>query len=153
MENAAKALEIAAGVLLGVLLLSLIAYFFSIIGEWPQAEEDNITAEQLAKFNLEYEVYEKNAMYGVDVISCLNKARSNNEKYVEGGGFLSGTAYGKNYEVDVCISINSKLEELIEVYYFNEEDGKEVERRNQSELTNLQNATLGRIKEFNRWTI
>ena len=32
MENGVKALEIAAGVLLGVILLALIVYFFSSLG-------------------------------------------------------------------------------------------------------------------------
>ena len=74
MENAARALEIAAGVLIGVLLMALIVYFFKSIGEWPQQEDDTASVEQVAKFNLEYEVYNKKGMYGVDVISCLNKA-------------------------------------------------------------------------------
>ena len=91
MENAAKALGIAAGVLLAVILMSLIAYFFSNLSEWPQQQDDMESAEQLAKFNKEYEVYEKSQMYGVDVISCLNKAKSNNEKSplpVRKGDFL-----------------------------------------------------------------
>lgn len=127
MENAAKALEIAAGVLLGVMILSLIAYFFDQIGVWPQREDELETAEQLAKFNTEYEVYQKSAMYGVDVISCLNKAISNNQKYAESGSFFSGQEYGsagtsskgKNdrYYIDVFVNIKSNLEETIEVYY------------------------------------
>lgn len=127
MENAAKALEIAAGVILAVILMSLIAYFFSTISAWPQQQDDMESAEQLAEFNLEYEVYDKSAMYGVDVISCLNKARSNNEKYVEGGGFLTGSKYDKNYIMNVYVKINTSLEEIIEIYYFNDEQ-KEVQR-------------------------
>lgn len=125
MENAAKALGIAAGVLLAVILMSLIAYFFSNLSEWPQQQDDMESAEQLAKFNKEYEVYEKSQMYGVDVISCLNKAKSNNEKYVDGKGFLTGTTYEKKYIVDVCVRINSELDEDILVYYFSPDKEKE----------------------------
>lgn len=125
MENAAKALEIAAGVLLGVLLMALISFFFSRIGEWPEQNDEITTAEQLAKFNLEYEVYDKKGMYGVDVISCLNKAKSNNEKYAEGNRFLSGSAYGSQYYIDVWVNINSPLEEKLEVRYYDREQ-KEV---------------------------
>lgn len=117
MDNATKALEIAAGVLLGVLIMSLIAYFFTEISEWPEQEDSMETAEQLAKFNLEYEVYDKKAMYGADVISCLTKAQSNNEKYVVGNQYISGTRYGEDYWVNVFVKINSNLEENIEVYY------------------------------------
>lgn len=125
MENAAKALELAAGVLLGVMLMALISYFFSHVGEWPQQDDEIATQVQLAKFNLEYEVYDKKGMYGVDVISCLNKAQSNNEKYAEGNRFLSGNAYGNQYYIDVWVSINSPLEEKLEVRYY-DKNQKEV---------------------------
>ena len=66
MENATKALEMAAGVLLGVIILAVIVYFFGSISLWPQEQDDIQTAEQLSDFNLEYEVYDKKAM---DVVS------------------------------------------------------------------------------------
>ena len=118
MEHAYKALEMAAGVLLGILIMSLIAYFFASISVLPQEEDMSENAEQLAKFNLEYEVYNKKIMYGVDVISCLNKAQSNNEKYRDGTRFLSGQKYGENYEINVKVTINSYLHETIEIYKY-----------------------------------
>lgn len=131
-DNVSKLMQITGGILIGVILLSLVSFFFSSIGLWP-AEEDQVeSAEQLAKFNLEYEVYEKNWMYGVDVISCLNKAKSNNEKYAEGGRFLIGNEYGKNFYVDVWVRLKEDgtsdpkyLEENVTVYHFNE-SGVEV---------------------------
>lgn len=120
MENAAKALEIAAGVLLAVLIMSLIAYFFSSVRLWPEEEDSMETSEQLAKFNLEYEVFEKKAMYGADVISCLTKAQSNNEKYVAGDKYLTGNKYGEKYWINVYVNINSPLQESLEIYYFDE---------------------------------
>ena len=135
MENAVKALEIAAGVLLAVIILSLITYFFSTLSEWPSQEDTMETSEQLAKFNLEYEVYEKKAMYGVDVISCLNKAKSNNEKYVEEGAFLSGTRYGDDYVIDVCVRINGPLSEVIEIYYLDETTNTQQRRGSESAST------------------
>lgn len=116
MENATKALEIAAGVLLGVIILAVIVYFFGSISLWPEEQDDLETAEQLSKFNLEYEVYDKKAMYGTDVISCLTKAQSNNQKYVEGGFFLSGNRYGDEYFINVYVHINSNLKESLTVY-------------------------------------
>lgn len=117
MENAARALEMAAGVLLAVLLMAAVSYFFSNISDMPTQEDELMEAEQLSKFNLEYEVFQKNAMYGVDVISCLNKAKSNNEKYVE-GDFLAGVAYGDKYKIEVCVRIDSPLEETMEIFYY-----------------------------------
>ena len=122
MENAAKALEMAAGVLIGVIILTLIAYFLSTISIFPQEEDNRETAEQLAKFNLEYEVYDKKAMYGTDVISCLAKAQSNNEKYVEGGYLFSGSKYGEEYWIDVFVNLKSNLSEELIVYCFDMRD-------------------------------
>lgn len=155
MENAAKALEIAAGLLLAVLIISLIVYFFSTISEWPQQEENMQTAEQLAQFNLEYEVYEKTAMYGVDVISCLNKAKSNNEKYVEGSaGFLSGNKYSNDFTIDVYVKINTPLQERMEIYYFDEDLNKETQRMSDStteftSLSGVKTLSLLKIDELN----
>lgn len=120
MENAVKALEIAAGVLLAIMIMSLIAWFFSAISTWPQEQDDIESAEQLAKFNAEYEVYQKSAMYGVDVISCLNKAQSNNEKYADGGFFLNQSKYGQDFYIQVKVKINSDLEESLIAERYNE---------------------------------
>lgn len=133
MENAVKALEMAAGVLLGVILMALVAYFFTSISSWPQNEEDVISVEQLSKFNLEYEIYNKSKMYGVDVISCLNKVVSNNEKYAQGGAFLGGAAslgdykQRENYWINVKLKLNSKLKENMKMIYL-DNNNKEQER-------------------------
>ena len=152
MENAAKALEIAAGVLIGVLLMALIVYFFKSAGEWPQQEEDMASVEQVAKFNLEYEVYNKKGMYGVDVISCLNKAIDNNDKYLGDQsklGFLTEGRHPKEYVIDVFVKINvntknrqtnnPSLEESIEVRYINDskKDIKNMGGLNDPKLSNI----------------
>lgn len=115
MDNAAKALEIAAGVLLGVMLFALVAYFFTSISGLPDEEDDILSAEQLALFNQEYEVYNKKQMYGVDVISCLNKVKSYDDKYVSGGAFMSGSAYGKKFVINVKVAIYKALEESVDL--------------------------------------
>lgn len=117
MENASKALEMAAGVMLGVLLFSLVAYFFTSISSWPEQQDDEKSSQQTAQFNLEYEVYDKKGMYGADVISCLTKAENNNEKYYEGGSFLSGQRYGETYWVNVYVNLKNDLEEQMIVYH------------------------------------
>lgn len=144
MENASKALEMAAGVLLGVLIMSLIAYFLTNLGSWPEQEENKKESEQTAKFNLEFEIYDKKGMYGTDVISCMSKAINNNEKYYEGGSFLSGQRYGETYWVNVYLKLNSDLEEQIEVYHMSsEEDG--IYRQELQYGTECEDYTLGQI--------
>lgn len=146
-DNIAKLLQIAGGVLIGVILLSLVSYFFSSIGLLPSIEDERETAEQLSKFNLEYEIYDKKGMYGVDVISCLNKANSNNKKYVAGNSFLTGNEYGKDFYVDVYVRLNDYLEENIEYYYFNNY-GNQVQGFEEATLNGSEkgiNKTLGEV--------
>jgi len=135
MDNAAKALQIAGAVLLAVILLSFIVYAFKQFGKMPESQDEQLTAEQLARFNQEYEVYRKSKMYGVDVISCLNKVQSFNDKYVlqvndgqqTSGGFYVGTSkYGDEFKIDVLIAIGKQLSENVVVSKMNPY-GKEVE--------------------------
>ena len=72
-----KALLIAAGIFFAMLILTMIMYMSGKITEIGEVQESKRAAEQLAAFNAEYEAYQKSGMYGVDVISCLNKAKSN----------------------------------------------------------------------------
>ena len=80
MENAAKALVIAGGILLAIMTLSLLVYMVGSTSRLAQAQDSKKAAEQLAAFNNEYEAYNKRVMYGTEVISVMNKAIVHNEK-------------------------------------------------------------------------
>ena len=75
MENASKALLIAAGIFFSMLILTMIMYMSGKITEIGEVQESKRAAEQLAAFNEEYEAYNKKLMYGTDVITVINKAR------------------------------------------------------------------------------
>ena len=126
MENASKALIMAAGVLIGIMLLATYAFVIRGISIWPQAQEEMISSDQVAAFNEEFEVYKKSRMYGVDVLSCLNKAYNNNEKYdtsqekfdTSGKKVVGKNAYNSKYVINVFVRIVDKpLEESIRIYY------------------------------------
>lgn len=81
MENASKALLMAGGILIAVLVIGVVAYMFNSSGFLFQSSEDIELAEQIAAFNKEYEAYNRKLMRGTDIISIINKVNSNNEKY------------------------------------------------------------------------
>lgn len=81
MENASKALLISGGILLTILTLSLIIYLSNNIQLIGKAEKDKITQKQLVEFNKQYEAYNRNLLYGTDVLTVVNKAKENNKKY------------------------------------------------------------------------
>lgn len=128
MESANKAITMAFGMIVGVLILSAIVYVFTNLKALPTQEDENESLEQITAFNKEYEVYDKKIMYGVDVISVLNKALSNNEKYVQ-GNFLSGEGYNTDYLVDIQVKLKNTLEETIEVTYIDDSGSTVMESK------------------------
>lgn len=81
MENASKALLMAAGVLVGILILSLAVYLFISFGGTSADIHDKVQKDQLAKFNTQFTTYEtKESVTIYDIISVANLATENNRK-------------------------------------------------------------------------
>lgn len=112
-----KALIMVASVLLAMIVIAFITFSFRRMGQWAITSDDELLTKQKDKFNKEYEVYDKDLMYGVDVISCLNKALSNNDK-ISKKEYVTGDMLDQSYEIKVKVSLKSKeLAETLEVYY------------------------------------
>ena len=135
MESSiSKALIIAAGILLAMIVIAFVTFSFRKMGEWATEQDQAILVEQKDKFNKEYEVYDKDLMYGVDIISCLNKVKSNNDK-IEENRVISGERYDQTYKITVKFTINDKLSEAIRIYYIDQNTRKE--REYQTEQPNI----------------
>ena len=109
MENAAKALGIAGGVLIAIVILASLIYTFKRVSMIPEQQEYKKEVEEVLKFNEQFQVYNKKLMYGVDVVSCLNKVIDNNKKsedYADGA-----------YNIDIEIEITSAVYDRFEIYY------------------------------------
>ena len=162
MENATTALYIAAGTLLGVMILSVVVFFFRRVGTMYEEQDKVLTAQQLAEWNNEYLAYDKKLMYGTDLISVLNKAYSNNEKYIKGNGFLSGDTYTDDYYVNIEFKLNSPLQDIITVTYIDEigESGRIKGREynypvtvNNAEIPGPKEYTKGLLEVFNQYSL
>ena len=81
MENASKALLIAGGVLIALIVIALFIVMFNNMSNIQKENEEQTKIEQLAAFNSEFEAYNKKVMYGTDVITLINKVAENNKKY------------------------------------------------------------------------
>lgn len=89
MENASKALLIAAGMFLAVLLLSLLVGLYNQISGFYAQQHDFIEMEQTQKFNARFENYNRDDIRGSDLISLMNRVIDYNatESYFEGTGY------------------------------------------------------------------
>lgn len=81
MENAAKALLIAGGIAIALIIISLLVYSANKISTMGEVSQKEAEVKQLAEFNAQYEAYNKKLMYGAEVLSVINKAEDNNIKY------------------------------------------------------------------------
>ena len=82
MENASKALLMAAGVLMGLMIMSLAVYLFASFGGTSGQIHENIEENQLSQFNSQFTSYVgKDNVTIHDVISMANLATQNNQNY------------------------------------------------------------------------
>lgn len=81
MENAAQALLIAGGILLAILTLSLVVYMANNVSTIGTAQAEKQEAERLSAWNAEWEAYNKQLLYGAEVLTVINKANQNNLEY------------------------------------------------------------------------
>lgn len=91
MENASKALIMAAGVLLGIMLLSIAVYLFSIFGGFSSNISNKLAEKEISEFNAQFLKYQSYKTSGLgdwqnlcrvhDIITVANLAKENNLKY------------------------------------------------------------------------
>ena len=85
MENATKALLMAAGILIAIIILSLAIVVYGRISGFYQTKQNNISQEQLAAFNTEYSVYDRDDVTGFELVSLINKAIDFNQNKLDEG--------------------------------------------------------------------
>lgn len=101
MENASKALVIAGSILIGMIVISIFYFAFEQSGRLVGEVDEDTLQEEIKAFNNGFEAYNKKLMYGIDIISVLNKAIDNNKKYDVSGD-------EKDYFVDIEITVYDK---------------------------------------------
>lgn len=130
MENVSDALKIAAGVLFAMLIIFVVVFVWRKMGDSQNALDDPKKILSKAEFNETFLAYRKNLMYGTDVLSCLNKAQNNNQKYVYNNYYGTDTesigADSRNeFLIDVEVKLKTDLKETLNVYY-RDSSGKTV---------------------------
>ncbi len=96
MENASKALVIAGGVLIAVMLAILVYYVFTYWGDSQRLEQEGIEAQRASDFNKSYLSYEK-VLYGSELLGLVNKMNDYNKS--------SDVKYGSYDEMSLTMQI------------------------------------------------
>lgn len=79
MENATKALLIAGGVLLGIIIISLGVYFFQSSGALSKSYDEKLKQDSINVYNNKLLTYAKD-INAQNMVSLLNMVKENNEK-------------------------------------------------------------------------
>ena len=87
MENASKALIIAGSVLLAVLIITALIYTFSQISSLKQVEVSSEEEKILAQYNKEIEGFNRNGLYGSEILSLANLVEDYNKRQSELKGY------------------------------------------------------------------
>lgn len=115
MENATKALLIAAGVLIGIMILSVGITLYNSLGSFVEKYQKEADEIALHKFNEQFTRYincdeDDELQFTLtiqDIVTAANNARENNQKYQ----LEEPTEY--NYYVTVNMTGNANLEKTI----------------------------------------
>lgn len=109
MENASKALLMAGGILIALLIISLFVYMFTSASDIFETKENIERTAEIEEYNKQYESYNRQLLRGTDLISLMNKVISDNSKYEDEGNITI-----KEYQ----ITIKFKLVEDLAIYEY-----------------------------------
>ena len=74
MENASKALLMAGGILIAILIIGALILMFNQLSDYQNAQSTNEKTSKLADFNSSFERYtDSSGIKGTDIISLANK--------------------------------------------------------------------------------
>lgn len=105
MENASKALLMVAGVLIGILIISLAVYLFVSFGTTSAEAHKQIDSDRITQFNTQFTSFEgKDNVTIYDVVTVANLATENNKSYElpKVSGIINNTNY-PNFYVQVTL--------------------------------------------------
>lgn len=80
MENASKALLMAGGVLLVMLVVALLVYQWSTFSEYQTKKNDLMAIDDLAKFNTQFTNYDRDDIKGYELLSLSNQVADYNNR-------------------------------------------------------------------------
>lgn len=79
MENASKALIMAGGVLISLMVIGLLVLFYNNLSGMQKIKTDSETEQQATEFNKQYDVYARD-VYGSEILSIANKIADYNKR-------------------------------------------------------------------------
>ena len=102
MENTSKALIMAGGILISMIILSLLVMFFNNIKSLQATKQTVEASEQAVEFNKQFEEYYKDDIIGSEFLSLINRVLDYNATYVNDG-------YYDYEEMELTVSFSTRI--------------------------------------------
>lgn len=143
MENASKALFIAAGVLIGILIVSLAVYLIVSFGSTSAEIHKQNVEQQITQFNNQFISYEGKECTIYDVVTVANLATENNKYYD-----LNARTGGKDNYISVQVANASHIQSLTHGGYIEGNNNQSVDYNGiiQRDLQNMPNQELAKYR-------
>ncbi len=119
MENASKALLMAAGVLMTMLIVMLLFFFKGRITDFynEQGKIDDI--ENVEKFNKQFTNYDRKKVYGYEIISLTNMIQDYNTRHSGAKGAQNDEKYNP---ITLTVSLPRSNKNVKNLWFDNETD-------------------------------
>ena len=104
MENASKALIMAASVLIAIVIISAFILMMTNLTSYQESSYQSNLSAQIAEFNNQFTTYDRSDIRGSDMISLMNKIVDYNTRYVNEEGFT---------EMHITIKMNGHNSDLV----------------------------------------
>ena len=98
MENASKALLMAGGVLIGLLVIGALVLMVNQLGSYQKQNVGTEQEKQIAQFNQEFTRFTDQRIDGTDIVSLVNKVVDYNTR--------SGGVNSLNYDIKITLTID-----------------------------------------------
>lgn len=155
MENASKALLMAASVLIGVVIMSLAVYLFTYFSGSVNEMNGQLEDSQVQQFNNQFTSYEakgKNLTI-YDVITVTNLAKENNTYYqLESAGennfYITVTLNNISIETKSEKDLKESFPDSFELVTVKDEiTGAEIQQLKKYQCTTVINENTGRVNK------
>lgn len=105
MENASKALLMAGGILIAIIIIGLLVRTFSTINQFQMSNLSEEEQQKLVAFNEQYTKYLNQYVYGTEVASLINKYKNDGLVKVLPEDLPVPTGVGQDTQYYKCIGI------------------------------------------------
>lgn len=131
MENASKALLMAAGILIGILVLSLAAYFVLSFSQLYFDIDRQNADQKMAQFNTQYTAYlHRTDLTIYDILTIVSYAKENNQNYMD----EAGQVYSGEEQNIVTITLKRGIDTIQNAQEKDKADFDNIIKDDQSQL-------------------